>query len=156
MWSTKIVKNGTYQKLLKYQKINQFPKSYELTRKDLLMRRIQSMQEQHGVRHFSFYPYSVSLPREYETLREEMERDPYQWWIIKPSSSSQGKGIIITNKIKDVFERKEKCQIASHYISNPLLIDGLKFDLRIYVALTSVDPLRIYMYEEGLTRFATT
>jgi hypothetical protein len=46
--------------------------------------------------------------------------------------------------------------IASHYISNPLLIDGLKSDLRIYVALTSINPLRIYMYDEGLTRFATT
>jgi len=67
------------------------------------------MQELHGVRHFSFLPFSVSLPREYETLREEMDRDPYQWWIIKPSSSSQGKGIIITNKIKDVFDRKDKC-----------------------------------------------
>ena len=44
---------------------------------------------------------------------------------------------------------------ASHYIANPLTINGLKFDLRIFVAVTSLYPLRIYMYEEGLTRFAT-
>jgi len=44
---------------------------------------------------------------------------------------------------------------VSEYIANPMVIDGYKFDLRIYVALTSINPLRIYIYEEGLTRFAT-
>lgn len=45
--------------------------------------------------------------------------------------------------------------LVQQYIQNPLLIDGYKWDLRIYVAVTSINPLRIYVYEEGLCRFAS-
>jgi tubulin polyglutamylase TTLL6/13 len=46
--------------------------------------------------------------------------------------------------------------VIQKYISNPYLIDGLKFDFRIYVLLRSINPLKIYVYEEGLSRFATS
>ena len=152
-WTTQSIKNGVFSQMSKYQKINQFPKSIELTRKDFLAHRIHRMQDQHGNHHFSFWPKTFVLPKEYDQLQAQMVQDPYQFWINKPSGLAQGKGIYITNNYRDI--QKNQSAIVSHYISNPLTIDGLKFDLRIYVVVTSINPLRIYMYEEGLVRFAT-
>lgn len=41
------------------------------------------------------------------------------------------------------------------YVLQPFLIDGFKFDLRVYVVVTACDPLRIFVFNEGLARFAT-
>ena len=42
--------------------------------------------------------------------------------------------------------------VVAKYIDNPLLVNGHKWDLRLYVVVTSYDPLIIYLYEEGLVR----
>ena len=84
---------------------------------------------------------------------EKKEKMLKKIFIIKPECESQGKGIFLTKTWEDIDPREHL--VAQHYIDPPYLIDDLKFDLRIYVLLYGINPMRIYMYEEGLGRFAT-
>lgn len=43
----------------------------------------------------------------------------------------------------------------SKYVSKPHLIRGYKYDLRLYICVTSFEPLKVYMFTEGLVRLAT-
>ena len=35
-----------------------------------------------------------------------------------------------------------------------MTLDGYKFDMRLYVLITGCDPLRIFLYQDGLVRLA--
>lgn len=45
--------------------------------------------------------------------------------------------------------------IVQEYLDKPFLMEGYKFDLRIYILITSCDPLRIFLYNDGLVRMGT-
>ena len=45
--------------------------------------------------------------------------------------------------------------MVQEYIERPFLVEGLKFDFRVYVLLCGTNPMRLYIYEEGLARLAT-
>ena len=83
-----------------------------------------------------------------------MSRHPDSFFIVKPPNLFCGMGIKVINSFNSIPNKKSQLCVQS-YIKNPFLINNLKFDLRIYVLITSIDPLRVFLYDEGLTRFAT-
>ncbi|XP_070578647.1 tubulin polyglutamylase TTLL5-like isoform X6 [Ptychodera flava] len=152
MWTGSHVKPFTLRSLTEFQKVNHFPRSYELTRKDRLYKNIQRMQHSKGMKHFDFIPQSFVTPSEFDEFHSAHMKDK-STWIVKPIASSRGRGIFLINHPQQL--PLDETLLVARYIHNPLCIDGFKFDLRLYVAVTSYDPVRIYIYEEGLTRFAT-
>ncbi|KAF4102609.1 tubulin polyglutamylase TTLL5 isoform X2 [Onychostoma macrolepis] len=152
MWTGSHLKPYLLRSLQDFQKVNHFPRSYELTRKDRLYKNIQRMQQTHGFQNFHIVPQTFVLPAEYQEFSSSFSKDKGAW-IIKPVASSRGRGIYLVSSPSQI--PLEENILASRYISNPLLIDGFKFDVRLYVLVTSYDPLLIYLYEEGLARFAT-
>lgn len=68
MWSNVGYKSDIYQSLTKYQKVNHFPRSTELTRKDSMYSRMARMQAMYGDKHFNFIPKTFILPKEYSAL----------------------------------------------------------------------------------------
>uniref|UniRef100_A0A0V0J6F1 Tubulin polyglutamylase TTLL11 n=1 Tax=Schistocephalus solidus TaxID=70667 RepID=A0A0V0J6F1_SCHSO len=46
-------------------------------------------------------------------------------------------------------------EVVQRYEDHPVLVDGYKADLRIYVVLESISPLRIHIYRDGLVRLAS-
>ena len=87
------------------------------------------------------------------TLSSPEKKKELPVFIIKPECQSQGRGIYLTSTVDNVPAHEHI--VAQRYITDPYLIDGLKFDLRIYVLLNGISPLRAYVYDEGLARFAT-
>ena len=125
----------------------------EICRKDLMTHNLNAVRAEFN-EDYSFYPKSYVLPEQYDlALKDVQDSEGKNWWIAKPSAAAQGKGIYFVNKPEHLNPNHQVT--LSQYLNNPYLINGYKFDLRIYVCITSINPLKIYMYEEGLARFGT-
>lgn len=151
----------TLSSLNAYQKVNHFPGTWGVGRKDRLAYNIRRMQRHFGDDAFDIVPKSFLIPQDEAELRRDAEMDPGTpekplIYIVKPGASSCGRGIHLFKGVPPMPRGagREKEMVCQRYIGNPLLIYGRKFDLRLYCVVTSFDPLRIYLFDEGLVRFA--
>ena len=149
------------------QHYNHFPSTFALGRKDFMYKHYKNYHNLYKD-DYNYVPETFILPEDanyflekYKNIISNLSSSKIKF-IVKPVGSSRGRGIRI---LSDKNEFKQLCKISqikhgknyliSRYISKPHLINNKKYDLRIYVLISSLYPLKIYMYKEGLVRFAT-
>uniref|UniRef100_A0AAR2M0J2 Tubulin--tyrosine ligase-like protein 9 n=1 Tax=Pygocentrus nattereri TaxID=42514 RepID=A0AAR2M0J2_PYGNA len=183
--------NYDHSYMEEHVRICHFRNHYELTRKNLMVKNLKryrkTLEREAGrleAAKCDFFPCTFELPSEYHLFVEEFKRSPGSTWIMKPVARSQGKGIFLFRKLKDIMEWKKvkhffseafnsvshngtrseeqrdeaqvESYVAQHYIEDPYLINGRKFDLRVYVLVTSYLPLKAWLYRDGFARFSNT
>lgn len=149
--------------LLTWQRVNHFHDSKQLTRKDLLKKNLQRFTDMTGkvAEAFEIMPQTFLLPHEYtqfvkvftEIEASRVETKLQNYWIMKPVGMSRGRGISLVRDVASLTY--SSTSVVQRYVERPLCLDGYKFDLRIFVLVTSFKPLEAFIYREGFARVST-
>jgi tubulin polyglutamylase TTLL4 len=138
-------------RLNKFQRYNHFPKTFQLGRKDYLWKNYCKLRKNFPT-DYNYIPQTYILPNEKkEFINAYKMYKNINTWIVKPVNSSRGRGVHLLTDLNNF----PKDAIVSKYIQNPHIINNKKYDLRLYVLITSFTPLKIYLHPEGLVRFAS-
>ena len=153
-------------RMLVWQRWNHFAGIKALTRKDLLCRHLGAAKASFGAA-FDIMPQTFALPGDYVAFVDAFTKaaaasapGPRQQaaaaaplWIMKPIGLSRGRGIFMVRDLDDVAYGEP--HVVQRYLERPLTIDAHKFDLRLYVLVTSFAPTEAFIYTEGFARFST-
>jgi len=107
---------------------------------------------------YNYMATTYILPKQYNKVKEDFENyvpKSNYLWLLKPSSSARGEGIKFMESFSDIPNHNKNHTILTRYIHNPDLLKGRKYDLRVYILVTGHQPLKIYVYDEGIVRIAT-
>lgn len=127
-WSDGGVQPERLMKMKPFQRINHFPGMFVLARKNQLGRNLKKMHKLHPDE-YSFFPKTWLLPTDFADLRAQFQNSKRKTFICKPEASCQGRGIFLARTIDDFAGKENDHLVVQKYLSNPYLIEGLKFDL---------------------------
>eukprot|EP00826_Nyctotherus_ovalis_P010439 TRINITY_DN1274_c0_g2_i1.p1 TRINITY_DN1274_c0_g2~~TRINITY_DN1274_c0_g2_i1.p1 ORF type:complete len:566 (-),score=128.68 TRINITY_DN1274_c0_g2_i1:285-1982(-) len=152
LWADYGITSEALSKMKSFQKTNHFPAMHCLARKENLAKNLMKMRKLFP-KDYSFIPTTWCIPRDYGDLKADFAKGKCRTYIVKPEASCQGKGIYLIRSLDELDPNEH--YVVQNYIKDPYLIDGLKFDIRLYVLVYGCDPLRIFIHRRGLVRLAT-
>ena len=149
------------RRLNKNQKFNHFPCTYQIGLKDNMYLHFKKYKKLFPDL-YNFVSDTYILPNDAEIFEKIYKKKKNVKWIVKPVNMSRGRGVHLLRdlaELKDLIKKSREensiPDLISRYLDKPHLINKKKYDLRIYVLVASFSPLRIYLYNNGLVRFAT-
>lgn len=151
VWYDALKDSDYFSGLKPWQIVNRIPNVNVLCRKVPFTRLIQRVQE-YFPKIYSFMPKSFMIPQNKEDFIQEVANTDHRY-IYKPDGGSLGNGIKLIDPKSEVTINDDLA-VAQEYIES-FLFENTKFDLRIYALLASVNPLKIYVYHDGLARFCS-
>ena len=107
---------------------------------------------------YAFFPRTWVLPADMTNFRAQFDAEgrSAKPFIVKPDAGCQGRGIFLTRQLEDVLKTDEGgTMVVQRYIRRPLLVDEFK-STYASTCSSSCNPLRIYLFNDGLTRLCTT
>jgi len=78
-------------------------------------------------------------------------------WIVKPGDALRGHGIKVMRDFASIVQlvsTKDSNWVCQKYIEEPQLCAGYKFDIRVWLLVTEVKPLKAFVYNDSHVRFA--
>lgn len=157
VWVDGILTKEEALEYLPYQKISKIPGMDHMCYKSSFFTALNEMSRYYP-RVFNIYPKTYNIPhdfldfqREHMQLCGRMIHNPT--WVVKPRNSCCGSGIVIVQSVHEVSQITRQ-SVVQQYVK-PFLINGKKFDFRLYVLIASIEPLRIFLYKEGIARFCS-
>lgn len=142
-------------KLRPYQRANHFLGMSTLSCKRSLCRNLSRMRQLFADE-YDFFPDTWEVPGDIAPLKRFAAKNRQATYICKPANGAKGHGIFLTRSLSRVMAGVcPRGVVVQSYIDQPLLLDGQKFDLRLYVLVTSCEPLQVFLHREGLVRLAT-
>lgn len=154
-WSDTVLALPSLVRFNNWQRSNHFPSMYLICKKGHLAATLSKLYALEP-KAFRFHPRSWIMRTQRSAFQKVIEShsSSTKYFIMKPNSGCQGRGIIVTKN--PLTETKDLDNyIVQEYIRNPLLLEGKKFDLRVYVLLTSIRDPSIFIFEDGLVRICT-
>lgn len=134
---------------------NRFPGIHGLAHKDTYTK-IMKMGMEIKPDVFDFVPAQFNFPLDRDRFLEYHKSSKSGTiYIAKPVASSEGNSILLFRELSEVPTMLGQEMVVQRYIHNPLLVEGLKFDLRIYVVIVGTYPMSAFICNEGLARFCT-